>query len=96
MHFAHFTRSYVYYPLENGEVLEELDRVNPKLGINKARRARFHQHLTEGYGIEKLKRQVQEVMTLIAVSDTVGQFKRLFYKRFPRTGTQIELFDEDA
>jgi hypothetical protein len=39
--------------------------------------------LTLGYGIEKLKRQVGEVMTLIKVSDTVGQFRRLFAKRFP-------------
>lgn len=95
-HFAHFTRSYVYHPLENGAVLEELDRVNPKMGPKGTRRARFHQHLTEGYGIEKLKRQVQEVMTLMAVSDTVGQFKKLFNKRFPQVGDQLDLLDEDA
>jgi hypothetical protein len=93
-HFANFTRSYVYHPLENGAVLEELDRVNPKLGNTGTRRSRFHQHLTEGYGIEKLKRQVQEVMTLLAVSDSVGQFKRFFYKRFPKSGTQMDFLDE--
>jgi hypothetical protein len=92
-HFANFTRSYVYHPLENGAVLEELDRVNPKVGVNGTRRSRFHQHLTEGYGIEKLKRQVQEVMTLMAVSDTVGQFKRLFQKRFPEAGTQLDFLE---
>lgn len=83
-HFAKFTRDYVYFPLENGAVLEELDRINPKVGLNKTRKARFHQHLTEGYGIEKLKRQVQEVQTLMAVSDTVAVFKKLFMKRFPK------------
>lgn len=93
-HFAKFTRSYVYHPLENGAVLEELDRINPKIDKRGTRRARFHQHLTEGYGIEKLKRQVQEVMTLMAVSDSVGQFKRLFFKRFPKTGTQLDFLDE--
>lgn len=92
-HFAKFTREYVYQPLENGAVLEELDRINPKVGPNKTRRARFHQHLTEGYGIEKLKRQVQEVQTLMAVSDTVTGFKKLFMKRFPKTGDQGELLD---
>jgi len=81
-HFAKFTRSYVYEPLENGEVLKELDRINPKIDKKGTRRARFHQHLTLGYGIEKLKRQVQEVLTLIQVSDNIGQFKRLFSKRF--------------
>jgi hypothetical protein len=81
-HFAKFTRNYVYNPMENGEVLRELDVINPKIGSNGNRRARFHQHLTKDYGIAKLKRQVQEIMTLIAVSDNVSQFKRLFAKRF--------------
>ncbi len=93
-HFAKFTRSYVYQPLEKGAVLEELDRVNPKIDKRGTRRARFHQHLTEGYGIEKLKRQVQEVMTLMAVSDSISQFKRLFVKRFPGAGSQLDLLDE--
>ncbi|GLQ57233.1 P63C domain-containing protein [Devosia nitrariae] len=92
-HFARFTRSYVYHPLENGAVLEELDRINPKIDAKGTRRARFHQHLTEGYGIEKLKRQVQEVLTLIKVSDNVSQFKKLFARRFPKVGTDPDLFD---
>lgn len=93
-HFAKFTRTYVYHPLENGAVLEELDRINPVIESSGTRRARFHQHLTLGYGIEKLKRQVQEVQTLVAVSDTVGQFKRFFQKRFPQEGQQAELLDD--
>lgn len=93
-HFANFTRTFVYHPLENGAVLEDLDRINPKINKKGTRRARFHQHLTEGYGIEKLKRQVLEVMTLVKVSDTVAQFKRLFSKRFPQTGTQLSLLED--
>jgi hypothetical protein len=94
-HFAMFTRTYVYQPLENGAVLEELDRINPKINSKGTRRARFHQHLTQGYGIEKLKRQVQEVITLVSVSDTVGQFKKLFAKRFPgEEGTQGDLLED--
>jgi P63C domain len=93
-HFANFTRSHVYRPLENGAVLEELDRINPKIDKKGTRRARFHQHLTLGYGIEKLKRQVSEVMTLMKVSDTVGQFKRLFAKRFPQGGTQLDFLED--
>jgi hypothetical protein len=87
-HFANFTRSHVYQPLENGAVLKELDKINPKIDKKGTRRSRFHQHLTLGYGIEKLKRQVDEVRTLMKVSDTVNQFKRLFAKRF---GGQIQL-----
>ncbi len=93
-HFAKFTRTYVYHPLENGAVLDELDRINPKIGEHGTRKARFHQHLTQGYGLEKLKRQVQEVITLVTVSDTVGQFKKLFSKRFPEAGAQLDLLDE--
>ncbi len=91
-HFATFTRKHVYFPMENGVVLEELDRLNPK--VNGNRRARLHQHLTKEYGIEKLKRQVQEVMTLMAVSDSLPQFKRFFQKRFPQKGDALPLFDE--
>lgn len=93
-HFAKFTRKFVYHPLENGAVLEELDRLNPKVGPKNNRRARFHQHLSLGYGIEKLKRQVQEVVTLMKISDNVSQFRRLFDKRFPQAGTQGHLFDD--
>jgi hypothetical protein len=93
-HFAKFTRSYVYHPLANGAVLEELDRLNPKIDKKGTRRARFHQHLNEGYGIEKLKRQVGEILTLMKVSDTIGQFKKLFSRRFPQAGQQISFLDE--
>lgn len=81
-HFANFTRSYVYQPLANGAVLEELDRLNPKIGKNGTRKDRFHQHLNEGYGIEKLKRQVGEILTLMKVSNNVAQFKKFFTRRF--------------
>ncbi len=94
-HFANFTRSFVYSPLENGAVLDELDRLNPKVDARGTRRARFHQHLSQNYGIEKLKRQVGEVMTLMKVSDHVNQFKKLFTKRFPQAGTQPDLFGDD-
>lgn len=94
-HFAKFTRTYVYEPLENGAVLEELDRVNPKINDRGTRRDRFHQHLSEGYGIEKLKRQVQAVEVLLSVSDNAPQFKRLFTKKFgPPKGAQLDLLDE--
>jgi hypothetical protein len=93
-HFAKFTRAYVYHPLENGAVLEELDRVNPKIDSKGTRRARFHQHLTLGYGLEKLKRQVQEVLTIVKISDNVSQFKKLFKKRFPDAITQDDLLDD--
>ncbi len=93
-HFAKFTRSYVYQPLANGAVLDELDRLNPKIDKKGNRKARFHQHLKEGYGIEKLKRQVGEILTLIKVSDSVLQFKKLFVRRFGQSERQLSFLDE--
>lgn len=94
-HFAKFTRTYVYEPLENGAVLEELDRINPKINARGTRRDRFHQHLSLGYGIEKLKRQVFVVETLIDVSDNVSQFRRLYYKKFGHPhGAQLDLLED--
>lgn len=90
-HFAKFTRSYVYEPLENGAVLEELDKLNPKLDMKGTRKNRFHQHMSEEYGIEKLRLQMREVLTLLKISDSVAEFKKLFKKRFPRKGDQIDL-----
>ncbi len=90
-HFANFTRSYVYEPLENGAVLEELDKLNPKMDKKGTRKNRFHQHMSEGYGVEKLRLQMREVLTLLKISDSVTEFKRLFKKRFPREGDQIDL-----
>jgi hypothetical protein len=93
-HFAKFTRSYVYEPLANGVVLEELDRLNPKIGKNGTRKDRFHQHLNEEYGIEKLKRQVGEILTLMKVSDSVSQFKKFFSRRFKLVGEQLTFLDD--
>lgn len=94
-HFAKFTRTYVYEPLENGAVLEELDRINPKISAKGTRKDRFHQHLSLGYGIEKLKRQVLAVETLVDVSDNVSQFKRLYHKKFGHPkGAQLDLLED--
>lgn len=90
-HFAKFTRSYVYEPLENGAVLAELDKVNPKIGANGNRQNRLHQHMSQDYGIKKLRIQVREVLTLLKVSDSIAEFRKLFRKRFPRKGDQLDL-----
>lgn len=90
-HFANFTRSYIYQPLENGAVLDELDKLNPTLDKKGTRKNRFHQHLSQNYGLEKLRMQVREVITLLKISDSVAEFKKLFKKRFPRKGDQMDL-----
>ena len=90
-HFAKFTREYVYNPLENGAVLEELDKLNPQIDNKGTRKDRFHQHLSQDYGIQRLRMQIEAVITLMKISDTVADFKRVFKKRFPRSGDQLDL-----
>lgn len=90
-HFAKFTRKYIYEPLENGKVLEELDRVNPTIDEKWTRKDKFHQHLTQGYGVEKLRIQVREVITLLILSKNIEEFDKLFQKRFKNGAWENEL-----
>ena len=77
-HFGNFTNKYVYSPLENGEVLKELQRLNPKIDAKGTRRQRLHQFLSNGYGLEKLREQRQEVLTMLKLADDIDDFRRLY------------------
>ncbi len=91
-HFGNFTNRFVYAPLENGEVLRELQKLNPQIDAKGNRRQRFHQFLDEGYGLEKLKEQRSEVLTLLKASDDIEEFRRLYEKRFGPLDGQYSLF----
>ncbi|WP_443748373.1 P63C domain-containing protein [Asticcacaulis solisilvae] len=93
-HFANFTNKYVYGPLEHGEVLKELQRLNPQIDTKGTRKQRFHQFLTEGYGLEKLRNQRQEVLTMLKLSDDIEQFKRFYEKRFGPLDGQLSMFPD--
>ncbi len=93
-HFANFTNKFVYGPLENGAVLKELQRVNPQIDAKGTRKQRFHQFLTKGYGIEKLREQRQEVLTMLKLSDNIDEFKALYEKRFGPLNGQSSLFPD--
>lgn len=94
-HFGNFTNKYVYGPLENGEVLKELQRVNPKIAATGSRREKLHQFLSKGYGLEKLREQRQEVLTMLKLSDDIDDFKRLYEKRFGPMDPQWSFFFQD-
>lgn len=91
-HFGNFTNKYVYGPLENGEVLKELQRLNPKVAATGNRSQRLHQFLSKGYGLEKLREQRQEVLTMLKLSDDIDDFKRLYEKRFGPMDDQWSFF----
>jgi P63C domain len=93
-HFGNFTNKYVYGPLEHGEVLKELQKLNPKVDAKGTRRDRLHQFLSKGYGLEKLRAQRQEVLTMLKLADDIDEFKRLYEKRFGPMDGQLSLFPD--
>ena len=93
-HFGNFTNKFVYGPLEHGEVLKELQRLNPKVDAKGTRRERLHQFLSKGYGLEKLRGQRQEVLTILKLADDIDDFKRLYEKRFGPLDGQLSLFPD--
>lgn len=95
-HFGNFTNKYVYGPLEHGEVLKELQRLNPKIAATGTRKEKLHQFLSKGYGLEKLREQRQEVLTMLKISDDIDDFKRLYEKRFGPMDAQWSFFFADA
>ena len=93
-HFGNFTNKYVYGPLEDGEVLKELQRLNPRIASTGSRKEKLHQFLNKGYGLEKLREQRQEVLTMLKLSDNIDDFKRLYEKRFGSIDSQWTFFPE--
>jgi len=93
-HFGNFTNRFVYGPLENGEVLKELQRLNPQIDTKGSRKQKFHQFLKKGYGLEKLREQRQEVLTMLKLSDNSDDFKRLYEKRFGPLDGQFTMFPD--
>ena len=91
-HFGNFTNKYVYEPLENGEVLKELQRLNPRVEATGSRKDKLHSFLSKGYGIEKLREQRQEVLTMLKLSDDIDDFKRFYEKRFGPIDPQWTFF----
>ncbi len=93
-HFGNFTNKYVYGPLEKGEVLKELQRLNPQIDANGTRKQRFHQFLSQGYGLDKLRQQRQEVLTMLKLADNIEEFRRLYEKRFGPLNGQLRLMPD--
>ena len=76
------TNTLIYEQLPDG-VLEELRRKNPRDPETKRRKRNHHQLLTADVGHPHLDKQILVVTTLLSISDTWGEFCRLFSKKFP-------------
>lgn len=73
-------------------VLEELEARNPP-NEKWQRKNRIGQNLTENVGHPLVDKLVSSVGTLFAISDNKEEFWRLYHRRFPKTGDQLELPD---
>ena len=94
--FAHVITKYIYWPLadSHGAILEQLREKDPIVSKN-GRRYRLHQFLTEEVGKTALRLHIGSVITLLALSNDKGAFKRIFARRYPKAGDQMEFnFDE--
>jgi len=86
------TNKYIYEQLPHGKEVTDVLREKSERREDGSYKYRFHQSLTPEVGRESLKKQIHEVTTLMAVSDTKEQFQKLFEKRFS-TSFQLSLFD---
>jgi len=76
------TTRLIYDKLPPG-VRVELERRNPVREENGRRRFKHHQFLTEDIGHPVLERHMAQVIALMKVSRTMGEFKVLFRRLFP-------------
>jgi hypothetical protein len=82
---------YIYEQLPQG-VLDELRRLNPKVGRGRARK--HHQFLTEGTGSTHLDKQIISTLTLMRAAETKQQFEDLFERVYPPPQPRLPLFVE--
>lgn len=89
---AKYTANIVYARLGPG-VLDELQRVNPKLPTGR-RRNKHHQWLTDDVGHPQLAQHLYAVIGLMRLSETWDQFVRLLDRAYPRQDLdQLSLFN---
>lgn len=92
-----WTNTLIYQQLPSG-VLNKLKENTPKSSSGNYT-ARFHQHLTEDIGDPALSAQIQRIITIFEISDSMKQMWQLFEKLKMRQHGQAELpftFDEQG
>lgn len=71
-----FINKYIYEAMPDG-VLDRLRELNP-VHESGNRPRKHHQHLTDDQGVRHLERQIQQVITLMQISDDRSQFQAHF------------------
>lgn len=91
-YYAKFIRKYIYDPIEQGEVLRELDSRNPT-NEKGNRPHRHHSHLNPEKGLPTLKSQIWQVIALLKTSANKVQFQR-GYARLMGQSYQLDIFED--
>ena len=96
--FGKLTRKYIYEPLANskGAILEMLDEKNPVVYANGGRKYKMFSFLTDTIGLPMFRAHLWQVVGILNASRNKAEFDRAFARAFPKTGTQIELLDDDS
>lgn len=89
-YYGKFINTYIYNPIEEGYVKEELNKLN--INEDGTRKARFHQWLTE-FGTNQLTIQIGRVMALLEISSDLIKFKENI-RRQQGLSIQPSLFEE--
>lgn len=76
-----WTNNIIYERL-NKKVLDHLKKMNPLYECG-ARQRSHHQHLTEDYGLIKLKERIEAVLALMRISDNWDDFMLLLNRAYP-------------
>jgi len=92
LYYANFIRKYVYKPLEEGYVLKELDKKNPK-NEKGARLKRHHSYLSEKIGLPAVKAQIWQVTGALKVSASKKKFEDNF-ARLTGQSIQTNIYDD--
>lgn len=77
---GNLTVKYIYSQLPE-IVIEKIKEINPRSEVGNYR-YKWHQLLTDDIGREHLKKQINEVVALMSVSDSKTDFIKLFNKRY--------------
>jgi hypothetical protein len=76
-YYARFINKYVYEPIENGLVLDELNRLN--LSDRKGyRKKRLHQFLSEKLGLRVLRDRIAKVTAIMQISPNMRRYKESY------------------
>ncbi len=92
MFVGKITNQFVYDMMPQ-TVIEKIKEKTPKTSGGNYK-YRFHQSLTPEIGREHLKRQIIEVTTLMSISESKSDFKRLFGKKYGQTEIDFSMPNE--